>query len=105
MSVQPAVEPQTAVETVAVPWARAREICYRTGQNAARPPVATRLAACDGATLAADLSPLTDLPAFFGSADGSDLGERIRIMLDSTKLLFDPATMRTYTLSEYIVKS
>ena len=28
-----------------------------------------------------------------------DLGERIRIMLDSTKLLYDPATMRTYTLS------
>jgi hypothetical protein len=48
---------------------------------------------------------LTDLPAFFGSADGSDLGERIRIMLDSTKLLYDPATMRTYTLSEYILKS
>jgi hypothetical protein len=48
---------------------------------------------------------LTDLPAFFGSADGSDLGERIRIMLDSTKLLFDPATMRSYTLSEYIVQS
>ncbi len=64
MSVQPAVEPQTAVETVAVPWARAREICYRTGRNAARPPVALPLAACDGATLAADLSPLTDLPAF-----------------------------------------
>jgi hypothetical protein len=48
---------------------------------------------------------LTDLPAFFGSPDGSDLGERIRIMLDSTKLLYDPATMRTYTLSEYILKS
>ncbi|MGH8977375.1 MAG: hypothetical protein ACRDV7_04810, partial [Acidimicrobiia bacterium] len=48
---------------------------------------------------------LTDLPTFFGSADGSDLGERIRIMLDSTKLLFDPSTMRSYTLSEYILKS
>jgi hypothetical protein len=48
---------------------------------------------------------LTDLPAFFGSPDGSDLAERIRIMLDSTKLLYDPATMRTYTLSEYILKS
>jgi hypothetical protein len=48
---------------------------------------------------------LTDLPAFFGSADGSDLGERIRIMLDSTKRLYDPATMRTFTLSEYILKS
>jgi molybdopterin molybdotransferase len=64
VSVQPAVQPQTAVDTVAVPWARAREICYRTGQNAARPPVALALDACDGTTLAADLSPLTDLPAF-----------------------------------------
>jgi len=26
-------------------------------------------------------------------------------MLDSTKLLFDPATMRNYTMSEYILKS
>jgi len=48
---------------------------------------------------------LTDLPTFFGAADGSEIGERIRIMLDSTKLLFDPATMRCYTLSEYILKS
>jgi hypothetical protein len=48
---------------------------------------------------------LTDFAAFFGSTDGSDLGERIRIMLDSTKLLYDPATMRTFTLSEYIMKS
>ena len=28
-----------------------------------------------------------------------ELGERIRIMLDSTKLLYDPDTMRNYTLS------
>jgi hypothetical protein len=48
---------------------------------------------------------LADITAFFGSADGKDVGERIRIMLDSTKLLFDPATMRSYTLSEYIVRS
>lgn len=48
---------------------------------------------------------LTDLATFFGSPDGADLGERIRIMLDSTKLLFDPATMRSYTLSEFILKS
>jgi len=26
-------------------------------------------------------------------------------MLDSTKLLYDPATMRNYTMSEYILKS
>ena len=48
---------------------------------------------------------LTDLHRFFGAADAADLGERIRIMLDSTKLLFDPATMRNFTLSEYILKS
>jgi hypothetical protein len=40
-----------------------------------------------------------------GEREPHDLGERIRIMLDSTKLLFDPATMRSYTLSEYILKS
>lgn len=48
---------------------------------------------------------LTDLARFFGSPSGSDLGERIRIMLDSTKLLYDPATMRNYTMSEYILRS
>ena len=31
--------------------------------------------------------------------------ENIRVMLDSTKLLYDPATMRNYPLSEYIIKS
>ncbi len=48
---------------------------------------------------------LTDMNAFFGATDSSELGERIRIMLDSTKLLFNPDTMRNYTLSEYILKS
>jgi hypothetical protein len=47
---------------------------------------------------------LTDLPTFFG-AKGDALGENIRIMLDSTKLLYDPATMRNYTMSEYIFKT
>jgi hypothetical protein len=47
---------------------------------------------------------LTDLPTFFG-ATGDQLGENIRVMLDSTKLLYDPATMRNYTLSEYIFKT
>jgi hypothetical protein len=48
---------------------------------------------------------LTDLATFFGATDQSELGERIRIMLDSTKLLYDPATMRNYTMSEYILKT
>jgi hypothetical protein len=48
---------------------------------------------------------LTDLATFFGVGDGDDLSERVRIMLDSTKLLYDAATMRNFTMSEYIVKS
>jgi hypothetical protein len=49
---------------------------------------------------------LKNLATFFGASEAPDeLGERIRIMLDSTKLLYDPATMRNYTMSEYILKS
>jgi hypothetical protein len=48
---------------------------------------------------------VTDLNTFFGATDPSELGERIRIMLDSTKLLYNPDTMRNYTLSEYILKT
>jgi hypothetical protein len=49
---------------------------------------------------------LTDLQRFFGvEPGGDDLGERIRIMLDSTKRLADPATLRNYTMSEYIVRT
>jgi len=48
---------------------------------------------------------VSDLQAFFGATDPDELGERIRIMLDSTKLLYNPDTMRNYTLSEYILKS
>jgi len=51
------------------------------------------------------IESVSSLHAFFGAADPNELGERIRIMLDSTKLLFDPATMRNYTLSEYILKT
>ena len=50
-------------------------------------------------------STVTDLHTFFGAADADELGERIRIMLDSTKLLYNPDTMRNYTLSEYILKT
>ncbi len=48
---------------------------------------------------------LTDLMTFFGASSGDELGENIRVMLDSTKLLYDPATMRNYTMSEYILKT
>ena len=49
---------------------------------------------------------VTDIHTFFGvHRRPSELGERIRIMLDSTKLLYNPDTMRNYTLSEYILKT
>ena len=56
-----------------------------------------------GVADASSTSP--NLHTFFGATRTDELGERIRIMLDSTKLLYDPATMRNYTLSEYILKS
>jgi hypothetical protein len=51
------------------------------------------------------VADLTDLHRFFGATSGDDLGERIRIMLDSTKRLADPSTLRNYTMSEYIVRT
>jgi len=48
---------------------------------------------------------VTNLHTFFGASSNEELGEHIRVMLDSTKLLYDPATMRNYPLSEYILKT
>jgi hypothetical protein len=48
---------------------------------------------------------VTNLHSFFSASSNEELGENIRVMLDSTKLLYDPATMRNYPLSEYILKS
>ena len=48
---------------------------------------------------------VTNLHTFFSASSNEELGENIRVMLDSTKLLYDPATMRNYPLSEYILKS
>lgn len=48
---------------------------------------------------------MTNLHTFFGASTDEELGENVRVMLDSTKLLYDPATMRNYTMSEYIVRS
>jgi hypothetical protein len=48
---------------------------------------------------------VTNLHTFFRASTNEELGENIRVMLDSTKLLYDPATMRNYLLSEYILKS
>ncbi len=47
---------------------------------------------------------MTNLHTFFGASTDEELGENVRVMLDSTKLLYDPATMRNYTMSEYILK-
>jgi hypothetical protein len=48
---------------------------------------------------------VTNLHTFFGASSNEELGENIRVMLDSTKLLYDPATIRNYPLSEYILRS
>ncbi|HEX5615042.1 MAG TPA: hypothetical protein VFZ83_07775 [Acidimicrobiia bacterium] len=48
---------------------------------------------------------LTDLQRFFGVDAPDRLGEHIRIMLDSTKRLADPTTLRNFTMSEYLLKS
>jgi hypothetical protein len=48
---------------------------------------------------------LTDLQRFFGAPTPDDVGERIRIMLDSTKRLADPGSLRNYTMSEYILRT
>jgi hypothetical protein len=47
---------------------------------------------------------LTDLAVFFGAPDPHDLGENIRIMLDSMKVFADASTLRTFTMSEYLLK-
>lgn len=47
---------------------------------------------------------LTNLHTFFGAATDEELGENVRVMLDSTKLLYDAATMRNYTMSEYVLR-
>jgi molybdopterin molybdotransferase len=54
-----------------LPWAAARQAAYQTGRQALLEPVSVPLDTCDGATLADDLQPLTDLPAFpTSSIDG-----------------------------------
>ena len=52
-----------------------------------------------------DADALAQLARIGRAEEGRQLGENIRVMLDSTKLLYDPATMRNYPLSEYILKS
>lgn len=47
---------------------------------------------------------LTDLAVFFGASDPHELGENVRIMLDSMKVFADASTLRTFTMSEYLLK-
>jgi hypothetical protein len=46
---------------------------------------------------------LTDPNLFFGTDDPAQLGENIRVMLDSMKVFADASTLRTYTMSEYLL--
>jgi hypothetical protein len=47
---------------------------------------------------------LTDPKTFFGAADDDQLGENIRVMLDSMKVFADASTLRTFTMSEYLLR-
>jgi len=56
---------------VSLAWTAAREAAFEAGRAAALDPIVAPLSACDGATLAEDLRPRTDLPAFpTSSVDG-----------------------------------
>jgi hypothetical protein len=46
---------------------------------------------------------LTDPYVFFGARDDAEIGENIRIMLDSMKVFADASTLRTFTMSEYLL--
>ena len=49
---------------------------------------------------------VTDLPTFFGSTDGSDDSASASASCSTARSCSSiPATMRNYTLSEYIIKS
>jgi hypothetical protein len=53
----------------------------------------------------ATVEDLTDPTRFFGTDDPGRLGENIRVMLDSMKVFADSSTLRTYTMSEYLVRT
>jgi hypothetical protein len=46
---------------------------------------------------------LTDPTRFFGAASDAEMGENIRVMLDSMKVFADASTLRTFTMSEYLL--
>lgn len=67
MTTSSATEPATSRATGPggpLPWPVARQLAYQAGLAALLPSVTLPLSDCDGTTLAADLVPLSDLPAF-----------------------------------------
>ena len=73
------------VETVAVSVAKtSRVVCVEEGW-----PTTTHL---------------TDPYLFFGAANDQEIGENVRIMLDSMKVFADASTLRTFTMSEFLLK-
>jgi len=46
---------------------------------------------------------LTDPALFFGAPSDDEMGENIRVMLDSMKVFADASTLRTFTMSEYLL--
>jgi hypothetical protein len=46
---------------------------------------------------------LTDPSLFFGAGTDAEMGENIRVMLDSMKVFADASTLRTFTMSEYLL--
>lgn len=47
---------------------------------------------------------LTDPSVFFGASNDQEIGENIRVMLDSMKVFADASTLRTFTMSEYLLR-
>jgi hypothetical protein len=47
---------------------------------------------------------LTDPFRFFGTDSPDEMGENIRIMLDSMKVFAESESLRTYTMSEYLLR-
>jgi hypothetical protein len=47
---------------------------------------------------------LTNPSLFFGAANDDEMAENIRVMLDSMKVFADASTLRTFTMSEYLLR-
>ena len=68
---RPTTTSSSADLTTSLRWFTARQAAFDAGRAVALDPVSTDLVECDGTTLAEDLRPRTDLPAFrTSSVDG-----------------------------------